>query len=399
MSRVTVPNDCNNSLPKGPSTCNIGILIAPTSSKIGQAINQNLAISYQGRLPLMSHIAFSVGPQCIVTNYTINETPLPLFPSGSSLIPDQSYVIKDNVGYKFYYAGDDFASINLATSPDGINWTPYSGNPVLAGEPNQGEHADVHYYSTGFPGANTGTDPSSITMHYRMWNQGYPFSISGWQYAESPDGITWYNRILVTQFGTPVFSSATGITYGIADAVYTPNASNTGTDWTFRIYANVQWELGIYGGDELVVMAFSPNGYEWTGYDPTGVGFATPIFAGSKIPGTFDENHIGWFKVVKNSATDWQAFYNGGVTTTYQAFNGIGYATSSDGINWTRRQTLLTTNDPVPWRNQSTWMPSVVKTNSGYELYFIGSDNPMTDGSFIWWKLGRAVLTPSQCLS
>jgi hypothetical protein len=324
--------------------------------------------------------------------FTINESPSPLFPP---LIPDQAYVIKDNVNYKLYYASDNFTAINLAQSPDGITWTPYSGNPIIS----DGQyHADVHYYSTGFSGANNGTNPSSSTMYYRMWYEGLnQYSISGWRYAESPDGINWYNHIPVAQYGPDVYSTATGITYGIADVVYTPGATNTGTDWTFRIYANVQWELGAYGGKELVVMAFSSDGYNWTGYDPTSVGYATPVFAGTLVTSDFDCDHIGWFKVIKNSPTYWEAFYSGGKNTTYKALNGIGYATSTDGINWTRRQTLFTTSDGVAWRSQSVWMPSVVKTGSNYQIWFLGSNNPIDGSDWIQWKLGGANLTVSPC--
>jgi hypothetical protein len=129
------------------------------------------------------------------TSYQITEYPSPVF---STLIPDQAFVIKDNVNYKLYYAGDDFASFNLAQSPDGITWTPYAGNPIMS-DPLQQEHADVKYYTTGFTGANTGANPSAVTMNYRMWYQGPGgISITNWRYAESPDGITWYNRMPVS---------------------------------------------------------------------------------------------------------------------------------------------------------------------------------------------------------
>jgi hypothetical protein len=332
---------------------------------------------------------------------TINESTSPVF---STLIPDQAYVIKDDVNsYKLYYAGDNFSSINLAQSPDGITWTPYSGNPIIW---DAQYHSDVKYYSTGFPGANSGTYASALTMNYRMWYQGLNnYGIGGWRYAESPNGINWYNHIAVTQFGTPIIPVFDGnhawVNYGIASVVDTPGALNSGTDWKFRIYANVQWEYAPYGGKELVVMAFSSDGYNWTGYDPTVVGYATPVFTPSLDPSRFDCDHIGWFKVIKNSATDWEAFYSGGghyvlgQDSTYKAPNGIGYATSTDGINWTRSQTLFTTSDAVAWRNQSVWMPSVVKTGSTYQIWFLGSDATIDGSDWIQWKLGGANLTVS----
>lgn len=319
-----------------------------------------------------------------------NESPTPVF---NTLIPDQGFVLKDNTNYKFYYAGNDFASINLAQSSDGVNWTPYVGNPIIS---DAQYHANVKFYSDGFIGANIGTNVSTSTMYYRMWYQGASgYTIAGFRYAESPDGITWYNRTPVTQFGTPVHSANVGINYGIADAVYTPGAPNTGTDWTFRMYVNVQWELAPYqDGRELVVMAFSANGYDWTGYDPDSVGYATPVFAPTLNMSDFDGGHIGWFKVIKNSDTDWEAFYSGGTDSTFQNLNGIGYAVSVDGINWTRVKSLFTTNDGVAWRAKSVWMPSVVKTGaSTYKIWFLGSDNADIGSSdWIQWKLGGADL-------
>jgi hypothetical protein len=324
--------------------------------------------------------------------FAIDEYPAPVF---NVLVPDQAYVIKDNVNYKLYYAGNDFASINLAQSPDGITWTPYAGNPII----NDAQyHTDIKYFTSGFTGAGTGTNPSSTTMHYRMWYQGPGgVSIAGWRYAESPDGITWYNRMPVSQFGTDVIdSNNTSAQYGIADVVYTEGASNTGTDWTFRIYVNVQYTRAPYSSNELVIMAFSANGYAWTAYDPTSAGYATQIFAPTLDGASFDCDHIGWFKVIKNSPTDWQAFYSGGKDWTYQALNGIGYARSTDGIHWTRTQALFTTNDTVAWRSKSVWMPSVVKTACKYQIWFLGSNYSGDIGSSDWiqWKLGTAILTP-----
>jgi len=336
-------------------------------------------------------LALAGGGQTFASVLTVTENPSPIFPA-STRLPDQGYVLKDDTNYKLYYADCTIplwvCSIDLAQSPDGVTWTPYVGNPVLAEGATQGEHADVHFYSAGFTGANSGTNPSAITMYYRMWYQGTAGGIGDWRYAESPDGITWYNHIAVTQTGTSV-TGGISANYGIADAVYTPGGEGGDASKTFRMYINVQYAVAPYTSNELVIMAYSQNGYVWTGYDPTSVGHATPVFAPTLDGVSFDTDHVGWFKVIKNSDTDWEAFYSGGKNSTYVALNGIGYARSRDGINWVRRQTLFTTNDSVAWRNQSVWMPSVVKSGNNYKIFFLGSDDE-SDGSWIWWKLGGA---------
>ena len=63
ITRTTVANDCGTSLPAagttGPSTCNIGITITPTTAQIGSSISQTMEVNYQGRTPLTSDISFS----------------------------------------------------------------------------------------------------------------------------------------------------------------------------------------------------------------------------------------------------------------------------------------------------------------------------------------------------
>lgn len=59
IERTQVANDCNNKLPAGPSTCNLGIMINPPTSQVGSTIDQTLQINYQGRTPLTSQISFT----------------------------------------------------------------------------------------------------------------------------------------------------------------------------------------------------------------------------------------------------------------------------------------------------------------------------------------------------
>jgi len=60
VTRTSVANDCGNTLPAGPSTCNIGIAISTTTAQVGKTINQTLVINYEGRTTLTSPITFSV---------------------------------------------------------------------------------------------------------------------------------------------------------------------------------------------------------------------------------------------------------------------------------------------------------------------------------------------------
>jgi hypothetical protein len=60
VSRTLVGNDCGDSMPAGPSNCNIGVVISPTSGQIGSSLSQVLAVNYQGRAPLTSPISYSV---------------------------------------------------------------------------------------------------------------------------------------------------------------------------------------------------------------------------------------------------------------------------------------------------------------------------------------------------
>ena len=60
IQRTTVTRDCGNTLPAGPSTCNIGLNINPSNAQIGSTVNQTLQIDYQGRTSLTSSISFSV---------------------------------------------------------------------------------------------------------------------------------------------------------------------------------------------------------------------------------------------------------------------------------------------------------------------------------------------------
>lgn len=87
IQRTSVANDCGSSLPAGPSTCDIGITISPTSAEAGATINQTLAINYQGRTTLTSPISFSVSAFAYVT---------PLSPDAFNAAQIQQYLLSQD---------------------------------------------------------------------------------------------------------------------------------------------------------------------------------------------------------------------------------------------------------------------------------------------------------------
>lgn len=83
VTRTSVAGDCGNVLQPGPSSCKIGITIAPTQAG---TINQTLIVDYQGRTPLMSSISLSVAETLAYAYVTpaLNATSIDKFLLGST---------------------------------------------------------------------------------------------------------------------------------------------------------------------------------------------------------------------------------------------------------------------------------------------------------------------------
>jgi len=274
--------------------------------------------------------------------------------------------------YKMWY-GTSGGQTGLAISDDGINWIDYG--VVMT----DGYHATVEYYPDGFAGANSGDDPNSGTMYYRMWywdlNSGVPGSIYGVAaigYTESPDGVNWYNYQSLQNGTIPI---VTGIwpdwnrgSYGPCDILYNPDAANTGSnpfDYTFVMYYD-----GTTGGTESIGLGYSSDGILWNGYDSNGDGNADPVLEGTYVIGDWDYDFVSRATIIKTGSM-YEMWYSGG---TGAMNNGIGYATSSDGISWTRDENnpFLHRDDGYPWREERTYCPMVIREENSYKMWFAG---------------------------
>ena len=206
-------------------------------------------------------------------------------------------VIYDGITYKMWYAGADASSktrIGYATAVDGINWTKYSGNPVLnVGASGTWDATEVGNPSVLYDGTT-----------YKMWFTGYNGSASRRTgYATSPDGVNW-----IKYTGNPILSLGTSGTWDDV-ANNAPCVIYTGTEYKM-------WYSGLDGYSWKIGYASSPDGKTWTKYS------GNPVISNGAA-GTSDR---------------------GGASHPVVLYNGITYKMWYAGIDSIYLRTVLATS-------------------------------------------------------
>ena len=199
-------------------------------------------------------------------------------------------VIKEGLIYKMWYSGYDWATVTIgyATSTDGLNWTKYPDNPVIA----TGSWDSLQLY------VGSVLWNQSLNL-YQMWYTGgsaYSYSVQV-GYATSPDGIHW------TKYPLPVF------TYGSVVGGYHNNVN--------VIYSGGLYEMYIGSGSRDVTLATSRDGISWTAAP------CSPVLRPSSAG--WDSWEVGWVSVVSNGETR-MMWYSG----TDGAKSGIGLVADLD---------------------------------------------------------------------
>lgn len=146
---------------------------------------------------------------------------------------NEAWVIQENGEYKMWYSGQLYytngsirtISIGYATSPDGVSWTKFNGNPIFTPGPT-GSWDDLNVWRPIVIHSGAG-----YTMYYR----GESVSLKNWWgMATSVDGINWIRsgQVSFPSSGWDSYSqSLGGITLlgnGILVMVYTGIASKNG---------------------------------------------------------------------------------------------------------------------------------------------------------------------------
>ncbi|MCJ7619572.1 MAG: hypothetical protein MUP64_05075, partial [Anaerolineae bacterium] len=154
--------------------------------------------------------------------------------------------------------------------------------------------------------------------------------------------------------------------------LYRSGASNSGTDWTFWMYYD-----GTTGGDEAIGLGFSADGVTWTGYDSSGDGSADPMLNGTDVPGDWDADYVSRATIWKEGPANYRMWYSAGIGAMH---DGLGYATSPDGLNWTRdpANPIFHKDDTgypnYPWRQNRSYTPMVLRAGTLWLMWYSGED-------------------------
>lgn len=191
---------------------------------------------------------------------------------------------------------------------------------------------------------------------YKMWYVGYRarWSIG---YAISEDGIIWgsYTR-------NPVLTPGTGRSFEtmhvwLSDVIRADNkyymyySGNDGTRW--RVGLAQSYDCANFWRD-----------------DPNPV-----LTVGSS--GAWDERDVWGVSVVRMASNDYRMWFSGQNNSTIAR---IGYATSSDGVHWTKHTAnpILNVGPSGSWDGSNVYVPRVVFHNGVFHMFYLGNGTSRT---------------------
>jgi len=261
-----------------------------------------------------------------------------------------------SVYHMFYSGGVQFEwSMGYAYSMDGYNWIKYSGNPVLT--PGVGGSWDDTF--TGLAGVLFNEDSTGFDMWYTGSNSN---TTEGWEigYASAPFGEpksfdnTWYRYP-----DNPVFKGRDGAW----DRASVYNHSIIFDEETYHM-----WYSGYDGENSgsRIGYAYSDNGMEWEREN-------NPVL--NKGTNNSWDNFSVQQPCVLYDGTTWHMWYTG-INTAGLATRRIGYATSPDSISWTKygNNPVLEPGQAGSWDEQWVGWCKVLFVNGRYHMWYSGGN-------------------------
>jgi len=253
-------------------------------------------------------------------------------------------VILDGSTFKMWYGGWDGTNqrIGYATSTDGVTWTKHASNPVIdLGPSGSWDDEDVGPGAVVFDGSS-----------YKMWYWGYDGTFWRTGYATSTDGLVW-----TKSDSNPVLDLGAGGEWddtwaGINAVIF------NGSDYQ-------GWYLGNDGPPSPNIRtgyATSPDGLVWTKSD------SNPVLD-LGAAGEWDNANPGGGAVIYNGSI-YEMWYEG----TRAGLTQIGYATSTDGLVWTKSDSnpVLLVGPFADWDWSSVFAPTVLYDGTSYHLWYVG---------------------------
>ncbi|MFQ5768938.1 MAG: FlgD immunoglobulin-like domain containing protein [bacterium] len=270
-------------------------------------------------------------------------------------------VIKDGDTLRMWYTGHDRSmtppfpngKIGYAWSLDGIEWHRFAGNPVLSDEL-PWEEGQIFACAVIKDGDT-----------FKMWYGAVPTPSRKIGYATSTDGINWSKHpdpvLQVGPFFDWDYSIIGPHTVIKEDSVYNM--------WYWGATGGFPFESSII----QIGLATSTDGINWVKYDDPST-TETPFSSSDPVlkvgaPGEWDANRAGSPMVLPTEA-GYEMWYIGlkpPITSTTDDL--VGYATSSDGISWTKWPTnpILTTYPSWGFAYQGG---TVLKFDGKYHLWY-----------------------------
>lgn len=239
-------------------------------------------------------------------------------------------VIRDGSVYRmwFGFVGKDesVAKIGYAISADGATWTLH---PSAVLSPASTGHWDD--LTTEIPSVIIDVDEPDESKRYKMWYGGSSTdapNLTKIGYATSPDGVSW----------TRLEASASP--FGQEGLVMTPSNALPG-DFAIVAEPSVikrggRFEMwySSWDGDALVIShATSPDGIAWTKNERNPVLRHTPEAweaGGLGVAGTVAQPTVAW------DGARYLMWYGSFDDRGLLTYTGIGFASSLDGVVWTK---------------------------------------------------------------
>ncbi len=276
----------------------------------------------------------------------------PILPLGSPGIWDDTEAAYADVifyggEYHLWYTGaptENIYRIGYASSADGINWNKHP-DPVL------GVGTPGSFDDQGLWLPNVFVDSAG----FKMWYSGN-LGESGIGLATSSDPINW-SRAQSLPVLAPGAAGTFDVNYAFLPCILYQD--NTYHMWYTGRNAGGTWQTGY---------ATSTDGVNWSKFGGNPVLSAGPS-------GAWDSRAAAAGTVIYENG-EYHMWYHG-TNRNDNTETKIGYATSPDGINWTKYTgNPVLSRTPGSWDATNVWFPRVIKEGHRYRMWYTGRRTP-----------------------